>query len=57
MSQFVIGIDLGGTTSKMAVLTPEGEILSKWSIPTDIEQQGQNIVPNIIQSIKEKIYE
>ena len=46
-----MGIDLGGTTVKFAILTEEGEIQQKWSIETDIHNEGKNIVPNIIESI------
>lgn len=47
----LIGIDLGGTSVKFAILTPDGEILQKWSIDTDIHNDGEKIVPNIIDSI------
>ena len=33
MARNLIGIDLGGTTTKMAFLSTAGEILAKWSIP------------------------
>ncbi|ANZ63858.1 glucokinase [Secundilactobacillus paracollinoides] len=55
MAKSLIGIDLGGTTTKMAFLTHKGEITQKWSIPTDISNEGVNIVPNIIKSLKETI--
>lgn len=48
----LIGIDLGGTTIKFAILTENGEVQQKWSIETDISNNGRNIVPNIIESIK-----
>ncbi|ULT59005.1 ROK family glucokinase [Neobacillus drentensis] len=51
----LIGIDLGGTTVKFAILTEEGEIQQKWSIETDIQNEGKNIVPNIIESIKHRL--
>lgn len=57
MEEYIIAIDLGGTTSKMAIITPEGDILEKWSIPTDISNQGSQIVANIIGSIDRKIVE
>jgi glucokinase len=47
----LIGIDLGGTTVKFAILTEEGEIQQKWSIETDIQNNGKDIVPKIIESI------
>lgn len=55
MDKYIIAIDLGGTTSKMALVTPEGEIFEKWSIATDISDKGSQIVPNIISSIKRKL--
>lgn len=47
----IIGIDLGGTTAKFAILTQEGEIQQKWSIQTNILDEGSHIVPDIIESI------
>ncbi|MCJ0583940.1 glucokinase, partial [Enterococcus cecorum] len=51
MSKKIIGIDLGGTTVKFAILTLTGEIQQKWSIPTNILDEGSHIVPDIIESI------
>ena len=51
MSKSLIGIDLGGTTTKMAFLNEDGEVLEKWRILTDISDNGSHIVPNIIKSI------
>ncbi|MDN6617621.1 MAG: ROK family protein, partial [Enterococcus sp.] len=47
----MIGIDLGGTPVKFAILTEAGEIQQKWSIETNILDDGSHIVPNIIDSI------
>lgn len=47
----LIGVDLGGTTIKFAILTSEGEIQQKWSIRTNILDEGSHIVPDIIDSI------
>lgn len=51
MGKKLIGIDLGGTTAKFAILTPEGEIQQKWSIDTNILDNGSHIVPDIVDSI------
>lgn len=51
MSKKLIGIDLGGTTIKFGILTVGGEIQKKWSIETDITDEGSKIVPSIIESI------
>ncbi|HEM5257854.1 TPA: ROK family glucokinase [Streptococcus suis] len=54
MSKKIIGIDLGGTSVKLAILTTEGEIQEKWSIKTNILDEGSHIVPDIIDSIKNR---
>ena len=52
MSKKIIGIDLGGTSVKLAILTTAGDIQEKWSIKTNILDEGSHIVPDIIDSIK-----
>lgn len=47
----LVGIDLGGTSVKFAILNLEGNIEQKWSMKTDTTNNGVNIVPNIIDSI------
>ncbi|KAB7668363.1 ROK family glucokinase [Bacillus sp. B1-b2] len=47
----LIGVDLGGTTVKFAILSEEGVIQQKWSIETDTKDEGGKIIPNIIDSI------
>ncbi|HEL1556489.1 TPA: ROK family glucokinase [Streptococcus suis] len=54
MSKKIIGIDLGGTSVKLAILNTEGEIQEKWSIKTNILDEGSHIVPDIIDSIKHR---
>lgn len=51
----VIGIDLGGTTAKFGIINLEGEIQTKWSIQTDISDEGRLIIPNVIESINSKL--
>jgi len=52
MSKKVFGVDLGGTTVKMGLFSPEGEVLKKWEIPTRKNDNGKNILPDIADSIK-----
>jgi glucokinase len=47
----LIGVDLGGTTIKFAILTADGDIQQKWSIRTNILEEGAHIVPDIVESI------
>ncbi|KRK40864.1 ROK family glucokinase [Loigolactobacillus bifermentans] len=51
MDKKLIGVDLGGTTIKFAILTPAGEIQQRWSVDTNILDEGSHIVPDIITSI------
>lgn len=55
MANKLIGIDLGGTTIKFAILTEEGEVQQKWAIETNILAEGSHIVPDIIESINHHI--
>lgn len=57
MQKFVIGVDLGGTSSKMAILNLTGEAIVKWTVKTDSTNGGQNIVDDIINSIENKMLE
>ncbi len=53
MKKKIIGVDLGGTSVKLAILDVLGNIEYQWSIPTDISDNGKNIVSDIIRSIQE----
>ena len=53
--QWITGVDLGGTTTKIAFITMGGEIVHKWEIPTDNSNEGQNITTNIAAAIDEKL--
>ena len=51
----LMGVDLGGTTAKFAILTLDGEIQQRWSIDTNILDDGVHIIPDIIDSINEHL--
>ncbi len=55
MTRKIISIDLGGTSVKLAIISIEGEILQKWSINTNILNEGNYIIPEIIESIKQRL--
>ena len=55
MSKKIIGIDLGGTSVKFAILTQEGEVQEKWSIKTNILDEGSHIVDDMIESINHRL--
>ena len=51
--KYGFGVDLGGTTVKIAYFDREGTLLDKWEIPTVTENSGSQILPDIAQSIKD----
>lgn len=57
MEKWLMGVDLGGTTTKLAIISKYGEIFHKWEIPTDISDKGKNITTNIAKTIDEKLEE
>lgn len=50
-----IGVDLGGTTTKMALIDDSGKVLEKWAIPTSKVDNGSRIVADINASIQNKL--
>ena len=58
MSDYIVGIDVGGTTVKMAIFTTEGENYSLWEIVSPSrEEADRKLWPSIADSIKEKFAE
>ncbi|WP_318508416.1 ROK family glucokinase [Bacillus sp. T3] len=55
--KWIIGVDLGGTTTKLAFVTTFGEIVDKWEIPTDVSNEGIKIISNIASAINHKLAE
>ena len=53
--KFGFGVDLGGTTVKLARFDTEGTMLCKWEIPTDRSENGKNILPDIAEAIKKHL--
>lgn len=53
--KWLVGVDLGGTTTKIAFLSTYGEILYKWEIPTDKSDSGKHIIAHIAKSIDAKL--
>lgn len=54
---YVFGVDVGGTSVKIGLFTGEGELVEKWSIPTNTDNDGKSILPDIAASIEKKIAE
>lgn len=57
MSKFCFGIDVGGTTVKLGMFNEEGEVVEKWEIKTRVENQGVQILPDIADTLKNKMKE
>ncbi len=54
MDKYYIGADIGGTTVKLGMFSRTGELVEKWEIKTRIENEGQNILPDVAESIEKK---
>lgn len=50
--KYGFGIDVGGTTVKLAYFNEAGEMLDKWEIPTNTAGDGMAILPDIAQAVK-----
>lgn len=53
--RWLVGVDLGGTTTKLAFINTYGEIIHKWEIPTDKSDNGKNIIINIAKTIDQRL--
>lgn len=51
--RYGFGIDLGGTTVKIAFFEETGTLLSAWEIPTRTEDGGSHILPDIAASVSQ----
>ena len=50
--RYGFGVDIGGTTVKIAYFDETGKLLSKWEIPTVTADGGKAILPDIADAIK-----
>lgn len=57
MNKYCFGVDLGGTTVKIGLFDPQGELSDKWEIPTVKEDNGSRILPDIAKAILGKLEE
>ncbi len=55
MDRYCFGADIGGTTVKLGMFTPEGEVVKKWEIGTRKEDNGSHILEDIADSIKKEM--
>lgn len=55
--KYCFGVDIGGTTVKMGLFQEDGKLLDNWEIPTKTQEEGKAILPDIAQSMEEKLKE
>lgn len=57
MKTYAFGVDLGGTTVKLGLFRTDSTLIEKWEIVTRTENHGEHLLPDIAQSIHEKMLE
>jgi len=57
MCKYAFGVDVGGTTLKLGLFDEKGNLLDKWEVRTDTEDNGAHILPDAAESIRNKITE
>ena len=50
--RYGFGVDVGGTTIKLAYFDENGTMLDKWEIPTNKDNNGAAILPDIAAAVK-----
>nr|WP_297302469.1 ROK family glucokinase [uncultured Lachnoclostridium sp.] len=55
MGMKCIGVDVGGTSVKIGLFKVTGELLEKWEVKTRKEDGGSHILPDVADSIREKM--
>ncbi len=55
IDRYCFGADIGGTTIKLGMFTPGGDVVNKWEIPTRTEDRGEHILEDIADSIKSEM--
>ena len=55
MKEYILGVDIGGTTIKLGLFKTEGKLLEKWEIETRKEDQGKYILKDIVETLENKL--
>lgn len=53
----IVGVDIGGTTVKIGLLSNSGQIIEKWEIPTKKSEQGTEVIDDIWSSVVGRLKE
>lgn len=56
-NKYCYGIDIGGTTVKIGLFQTDGTLLDKWEIVTRTANGGEAILPDIAESVQNKLNE
>jgi glucokinase len=57
MKEYILGVDIGGTTIKLGLFKTEGKLLEKWEIETRKENEGKHIIKDIVETLENKLNE
>lgn len=57
MKKYVFGVDVGGTTIKMGLFDLNANVLEKWEIKSITANGGERILPDIAESVQNKLRE
>ena len=49
--QYILGVDIGGTTVKMGLFEETGKLLEKWEIQTRTKEKGKFILSDVAESL------
>ncbi|QTM99824.1 ROK family glucokinase [Sediminibacillus dalangtanensis] len=53
--KYAVGVDIGGTTVKLAIIKETGDIVEKWEIKTNLDNNGSSIPEDIWSSVEQKL--
>ena len=57
MKKYGFGVDVGGTTCKIGLFETTGELIEKWEIPTNTDNNGESIPRDIVAAVHNKMVE
>lgn len=57
MAEYIVGIDLGGTSAKLALFDRQLDEVGRWQVATNAKNGGQAIIPDLIASIQSELQE
>lgn len=53
MKKYIYGVDLGGTSTKMGLFSFDGTLIEQFEIPTITDNNGEQILSDIAQALKD----